>query len=72
MMEELKAQIKYESEKAAQLSKKAMMAFEDNNKMQGQALMKEAVTASKKCQNLIKQLIILVILSLFHCSRYPC
>ncbi|PSF37716.1 hypothetical protein C7H19_09205 [Aphanothece hegewaldii CCALA 016] len=55
MMEELKTQIKYESNRAARLSKEAIEAFEDNNKIQGKALMNEARAASKNCQNLIKQ-----------------
>lgn len=55
MMEELKVQIKYESSQAAKLSKEASIAFENNKKSEGLTLMKEAVVASKKCQNLIKQ-----------------
>lgn len=56
MTEELKVQIKSESDKAARLSKEAIIAFEDNNKKQGQVLMKQARAASKNCQNLIKKL----------------
>lgn len=55
MTDELKAQIKYESGRAARLSKEAITAYEANNKAQGKALMKEAVAASKNCQMLIKQ-----------------
>lgn len=55
MIDELKAQIKYESGRAARLSKEAIIAYETNNKAQGKALMKEAVAASKNCQKLIEQ-----------------
>ncbi|GFE67940.1 hypothetical protein [Chroococcus sp. FPU101] len=55
MMEELKVQIKYESSQAAKLSKEASIAFENNQRSEGKTLMKEAVAASKKCQELIKQ-----------------
>ena len=55
-MEEIKSQIRYESGRAVQLSQDAKKAFEAQNWEQGRALMKEAATASKKSQELIKQL----------------
>ena len=55
-MEEIKGQIRRESGRAVQLSLDAKKAFESQNWEQGKALMKEAVTASGKCQKLIKQL----------------
>lgn len=55
MTDELKAQIKYESGRAARLSREAITAYEANNKAQGKVLMKEAVAASKNCQKLIEQ-----------------
>jgi hypothetical protein len=56
MTDELKAQIKYESGRAARLSREAIANYEINNKAQGKALMKEAVAASRNCQKLIEQL----------------
>lgn len=55
-MEEIKSQIRHESGRAVQLSQDAKKAFEAQNWKQGKALMKEAVAASKKSQELIKQL----------------
>ncbi len=55
-MEEIKSQIRHESGRAVQLSQDAKKAFEAENWEQGKALMKEAATASKKSQELIKQL----------------
>ncbi len=55
-MEEIKSQIRQESGRAVQLSQDAKKAFEAQNWEQGKALMKEAATASKKSQELIKQL----------------
>lgn len=54
-MDELKAQIKFESSQAARLSREATKAFQVKNWAQGKALMKEAVAASKNCQKLIEQ-----------------
>lgn len=55
-MEEIKSQIRHESGRAVQLSQDAKKAFEAKNWEHGKALMKEAATASKKSQELIKQL----------------
>ncbi len=55
-MDELKAQIKFESSQAARLSREATKAFEVRDWARGRALMKEAVAASKNCQKLIEQL----------------
>lgn len=55
-MEEIKSQIRHESGRAVQLSQDAKKAFEAQNWEQGKALMKEAATASKKSQELIKHL----------------
>ena len=55
-MDELKAQIKFESSQAARLSREATQAFEVRDWIRGRALMKEAVAASKNCQKLIYQL----------------
>ena len=55
-MEEIKSQIRHESGRAVQLSQDAKKAFDAQNWEQGKALMKEAATASKKSQELIKQL----------------
>lgn len=55
-MDELKAQIKFESGQAARLSREATIAFEARDWVRGKALMFEAVAASKNCQKLIEQL----------------
>jgi hypothetical protein len=55
-MDELKAQIRYESSRAVQLSQEAKKEFEARNWAQGRALMKEAVAASGNCQRLIDRL----------------
>lgn len=49
-------QIKLESSRAVQLSQDAKKAFEAKNWQQGKDLMNQAITASKKSQELIKQL----------------
>ena len=54
-MSELKNEIKSLSFRAAQLSKEAQTAFAAKNYSQGRSLMKEAVDAGKKCQNLIQE-----------------
>jgi phage shock protein A len=54
-MEELKAEIKKESSRAAQLSKEAMAAFNAHDFATGKALMRQAVDAGRNCKNLIEQ-----------------
>jgi hypothetical protein len=54
-MDELKAQIKLESNRASHLSQEAVSAFSGKQFEQGKLLMKEAVIASKECQKLIQQ-----------------
>jgi hypothetical protein len=55
-MDDIEAQIKFESSRAAQLSREATKSLKAGNWQQGRALMKEAVAASKNCQKLIEQL----------------
>jgi hypothetical protein len=55
-MDELKAQIRLASSRAASLSREATQALRARDWQQGRALMREAVTASKICQKLIEQL----------------
>ncbi len=54
-MSDLQSQIRLESSQAAQLSKEAVAAFAAKNFTQGKALMKQAVEAGRRCQNLIHQ-----------------
>jgi hypothetical protein len=54
-MEELKAQIKKESSRAAKLSKEAIAAFTTRDFVTGKALMQQAANAGRNCQNLIEQ-----------------
>jgi phage shock protein A len=54
-MEELKAQIKKESSRAAKLSKEAMAAFTTRDFATGKTLMRQAVDAGRNCKNLIEQ-----------------
>lgn len=56
-MEQLKAQIKQESSRAARLSQEAMAAFKTRDLVAGKALMQQAVLAGRNCQNLIEQYI---------------
>ena len=55
-MNSIKDQIRLESSRAVQFSQEAKKSFEAKNWQQGKALMEKAVTASKKSQELIKQL----------------
>jgi hypothetical protein len=52
---DLELQIRVESSQAAKLSKEANHAFAAKNFAQGKALMKQAVEAGQRCQNLIQQ-----------------
>jgi hypothetical protein len=54
-MSNLKAEIKLESNQAAQFSQEALAAFSAGNFVQGKALMKKAFEAGRNCQNLIEQ-----------------
>jgi hypothetical protein len=54
-MEELKAEIKKESSRAAKLSKEAMAAFTVRDFATGKALMQQAANAGRNCKNLIEQ-----------------
>lgn len=54
-MEELQAEIKKESRRAARLSQEAMAAFAVRDLAAGKALMEQAVTAGKNCQILIER-----------------
>lgn len=54
-MEELKVQIKEESNTAARLSKEAKAAFAVRDFTTGRALMQQAANAGRNCQNLIEQ-----------------
>ena len=54
-MEELKAQIKKESSRAAKLSKEAIAAFTTRDFVTGKALMQQAANAGRNCQELIEQ-----------------
>jgi hypothetical protein len=54
-VEQLKAQIKQESSRAARLSQEAMAAFANRDLATGKALMRQAVDAGRNCQNLIEQ-----------------
>ncbi|MDJ0601451.1 MAG: hypothetical protein QNJ37_21730 [Crocosphaera sp.] len=55
-MKKIKHQIRLESSRTVKFSQEAKKAFEAKNWQQGKALMEKAVTASKKSQELIKQL----------------
>ncbi len=57
-MDEIKAQIRYESGRAVQLSQEAKKEFESRNWGRGRALMREAVKASGNCQKLIDCLVV--------------
>lgn len=54
-MSDLQSQIRLESQQAAKLSQEALTAFAAKNFTQGKALMKKAVEAGRRCQNLIQQ-----------------
>jgi hypothetical protein len=53
-MDDLKAQIKFYSGKATNLSREAKQAIQAKDWNRSRELMKEAVAASKNCQKLIK------------------
>lgn len=55
-MDELKAQITFEASEAARLSREATQAYQVRDWERGRALMIEALTASRNCHKLIKQL----------------
>ena len=57
-MENIKTEIKRESSRAAKLSQEAKSAFAVRDLATGKVLMKQAVEASKNCQNLIEQLLV--------------
>lgn len=54
-MEDIKAEIKKESSKAAKLSKDAVGAFAARDFATGKSLMQQAVEAGRNCSKLIEQ-----------------
>lgn len=54
-MEDLRAQIEYQSSQAARLSQEAAQAAASRNFMQAGDLMKQAVAAGRACSALIEQ-----------------